>query len=312
METRSLGRTDLRMTEISLGTWGLAEQSYGRVTPERFDETVRKALDLGVNTFDLSPLWGDGEGERRIGRALAGATLDTVVVTRGGARRRHGSLVQSFGMTDLIADCEGSLSRLGRETIDLWLLHNPGDATLREDGWREAVQRLEEDGKIRAWGVSAGDAEEARLALRAGAQALCITHNLLHPGNLSDLREELAEQGCGVMARSPLMYGMLAGHWAPDRLFAKDDHRSHRWSHFAFGERIRQVNELRFLVGPRHPDLATAALRFVLADGHVTSATVGARSPYQIAAAVEAASGPPFMSDDELRRLEKVRDEVGI
>lgn len=312
MQTRSLGRTDLRPSEITLGTWGLAEQSYGKVTPERFDETVRKAIDVGVTTFDLAPLWGDGEGERRVGRLLAEAGMDGVVITRGGSRREDGELRQTFGIDDLIADCEGSLERLGREHVDLWLLHNPGDATLRKDEWKEAVERLERDGKIRAWGVSVGDADEARLAIGAGAQAICLTYNMLRPNDLEDLAADVATAGCGVLARSPLMYGLLAGHWTRDRLFAPDDHRSHRWNHVAFGERIRQVNELRFLLGENHPDLATAALRFVLTNTQVTSAIVGARSPYQIASAVDAASGPPYLTDDEITRLGKVRDAAGI
>lgn len=312
MQTRSLGRTDLSLSEITLGTWGLAEQSYGRITPERFDETVKKAIDAGVTSFDCAPLWGDGEGERRLGRLLSTAGMDGVVITRAGSRREDGVVRQTFGLADLIRDCDDSLQRLGREHVDLWLLHNPGDATLRKDEWREAVERLERDGKIRAWGVSVGDAEEARLAIGAGAQAICLTYNMLRPNDLEDLAADIATAGCGVLARSPLMYGMLAGHWTRDRLFAEDDHRGRRWNQVAFGERVRQVNELRFLVGKDHPDLATAALRFVLTSAHVTTAVVGARSPYQIASAVDAASGPPYLSDDDVLRLKKVRDAAGI
>ena len=66
MQTRSLGRTDLRLSEIALGTWGLASWSYGKVLPSHFEETVRSAIEKGVTTFDLAPLWGDGEGERKV------------------------------------------------------------------------------------------------------------------------------------------------------------------------------------------------------------------------------------------------------
>jgi len=308
MKTRSLGRTDLRLSEITLGTWGLSEQSYGSVSASQVEWTIRAAIESGVTTFDLAPLWGDGEGERQVGRMVSEAKIDAVLVTRGGARRVDGKLQQGFSTEELVADCEGSLERLGREQIDLWLLHNPGDEVLRRDGWREAVERLEEDGKIRAWGASVGDAEEARLAIDAGAQALCLTHNLLSPGTLDELRDDVAAAGCGVLARSPLMYGMLAGHWNADRRFSNRDHRAQRWNTTAFSERIRQVDELRFLVGDRHPDLATAALRFVLTHSAVTTAIVGARAPYQIAAAVEAADGPPYLADDEVIRLAKLRD----
>ena len=312
MQTRSLGRTDLRLSEIALGTWGLAEQSYGPVAAERFDETVRAAIDGGVTTFDVAPIWGDGEAERRVGSLVRDAAIDPVIVTRGGARRVEGKLVQSFTVADLIEDCEGSLRRLGREQIEVWLLHGPGDVTMRDDAWREAVDRLEEQGKIRAWGVAVGDAEEARIACAAGAQAICITHNMLSPFDLEVIAAEVSSAGCGVLARSPLMYGMLAGQWATSRRFPETDHRARRWHKAALSERIRQINELRFLVGDDHKDLATAALRFVLTNSVVTSALSGARTPAQIESAVEAASGPPYIAAEDMARYAKIRDGFKI
>ncbi|GAB5545919.1 MAG: aldo/keto reductase [Sandaracinaceae bacterium] len=310
MNTRSLGRTDLRLSEIALGTWGLASGAYGPVTPERVDETLKAAIDAGVTTFDVSPVWG--EAEARVGAAIEDAKIDAVVITRAGARLVDGELQQSFETDALIADCEASLERLGREQIDLWLLHNPGDVTLRRETFQEAVAQLEEEGKIRAWGVSVGDAEEARLAIAAGAQAICLTYNLLRPGALDDLTTELATNGCGVLARSPLMYGMLGGQWHESRVFSEDDHRKRRWSSEAFLERLRHVAAMRFLVGDDHPDLATAALRFVLAQPQVSTALVGARAPRQIRSAVEAATGSPWIGDEDAVRLAKIRSQLGI
>lgn len=313
MQSRSLGRTDLVLSEITLGTWGLAEQSYGQVAPTRFDAVIRAAVDAGVTSFDLAPLWGDGDAERRVGRWIADAKLDEpVIITRGGVERVDGALRRSFASDDLVRGCEASLERLGRETIELFLLHNPGEEALRKEEWREAIDQLEQQGKIRSWGVSVGNADEARIAITAGAHAICITHNLISPQALDDLAPEIARAGCGVLARSPLAYGLLSGQWTASRLFPKDDHRSRRWSTLVLSERVRQVSALRFLVGARHPDLATAALRFVLTHAAVSSAVVGARSPAQIHAAADAADGPPYLSDDEVMRLVKVRDQAGI
>lgn len=310
MHTRSLGRTDLRLSEIALGTWGLATGAYGPVTEERFDATLRAALDAGITTFDCAPVWG--ESEAHVGRALADAKIDGVVVTRAGARFVDSKLQRTFDVDALIADCEASLTRLGRDVIDLWMLHNPGDVTIRGGGWREAVERLEEAGKIRAWGMSVGDAADARVAVKSGAQAICVTHNLLVSSVLDDLVTELAENGVGVLARSPLMYGLLAGQWSEGRGFAEDDHRYRRWGKAVFEERLQQVDDLRFLVGADHPDLATAALRYVLTHSAVTCAITGARNPYQVGAAVDAASGPPYIGDEDMLRLAKVRGFAGL
>lgn len=307
LPTRALGRTDLRLSEITLGTWGLAEESYGPVAPATFDAVLHAAIDAGITTFDVAPLWGDGEAERRVGAAIAERGVESTVITRAGVRRVKGVLEGTFDRDALIADCEGSLERLGRDEIDLWLLHNPGDEVLRQDGFRQAVERLEEAGKIRAWGVSVGDAEEARLAIEAGAQAICMTYNLLATHELEDLTAEITRAGCGVLARSPLMFGLLAGQWSEMKQFDDDDHRGRRWGLDAFAQRIRQVEQRRFLVGDGCPDLATAALRFVLAHPLVSTAIVGARTARQARhAAAAAENGAPYLRDDDVARLRKL------
>ena len=291
MQTRSLGRTDLVLSEIALGTWGLAEQSYGPVPPERLDAVVRAALDAGVTTFDVAPLWGNGEAERSVGRLLAGSKLEEpVVITRGGVERVEGKLRQSFASDDLVRGCEASRERLGRETIELFLLHNPGVDVLRSESWREAVEGLEQEGKIRAWGASVGSVDEARVAIAAGARAVCITHHMIAPQALEDLTSDIARAGCGILARSPLSHGLLAGQWSSSRLFGAGDHRARRWSATTFTERVHEMNKLRQAVGSEHRDLPTAALAFVLKHPAVTSALVGARTPAQILAAAEVAS----------------------
>lgn len=291
MQTRSLGRTDLVLSEIALGTWGLAEQTYGPVPPERLDRVIAAAIEAGVTTFDVAPLWGDGEAERRVGHFLAESKLEEpVVITRGGAERVEGKLRQSFASDDLVRGCEASLERLGRDTIELFLLHNPGVEELRREAWREAVESLEQEGKIRAWGVSVGSADEARVALAAGARAVCLTYHMVSPEMLDDLASDLARSGAGVLARSPLSHGLLAGQWSSSRLFGAGDHRARRWSANTFMQRVHETNKLRQAVGPEHRDLPTAALAFVLKNPAVASALVGARTPAQILAAAEASS----------------------
>jgi aryl-alcohol dehydrogenase-like predicted oxidoreductase len=314
MQSRSVGRTDVRVSEIALGTWGLAEQSYGPVDPMRFDETVKAAIEKGVTTFDLAPLWGDGEGERRVGKILSEAKGDFVVASRGGARRKDGKIQTGFATDDLIADCEGSLERLGREAIDLWLLHGPGEGVLLKEAeqWKAAIEKLEQDGKIRAWGASVGGAEEARLAIAAGAKVLCLPYNLLRPKELDDLTSDLRTAGCGVMVRSPLMYGLLSGQWNAQRHFPNNDHRRERWTPAMFVERVRHVDSFRFLVDGEIGDMATAAIRFVLQHSAVSCALVGARSPYQISAAVEAAKGPPYLRDEVIARIARVRTSMSL
>lgn len=308
MNTRTLGKTDLTATEVALGTWGLAEQAYGEVEPTRLRSVIDAALAAGVRTFDVAPLWGDGEAERQVGDALAESGVDdALVITRGGLRRDEGELVADFREDTLRRELDASLERLGRDQVELLLLHNPSDAVILKADWRGAVERMLDEGTIAAWGMSVGGPEDARLAIAAGAQAICLPHNMVSAHRLDDLLTELATAGCAVLARSPLMYGLLAGQWSTMRRFDDDDHRSRRWGPDAFDARIRQVEKLAFLADSEHGDLATAALRFVLSNSLVSCALVGARTPRQIEHAVAAAErGAPYINDDDMARISKL------
>lgn len=289
MQTRSLGMTDIRLSEIALGTWGLASGAYGRVEPSRYEAVVRQAWDRGVTTFDVAPLWGHTESEWRTAAALGDHLKHAVLISRVGRVREGKDLVSRFDSQSIIEQVEASLGRLGRSDIDVLLLHHPPLKVLHSDLFRKGVEHLITTGKIRTWGASISSIEEGRLAIETGARAICLTHHLLEPDVLHELASDIESHGCGVIVRSPLCYGLLSGAWSKDTVFdASSDHRSRRWDREAFLTRLDQVESKRFLVQGEVPDLATAALRFVLASPLVTTACVGARSTAQIAHAVRA------------------------
>jgi aryl-alcohol dehydrogenase-like predicted oxidoreductase len=307
MEHRILGSTEIKLSEVSLGTWGLAAQAYGPVTDSRFERTVEAALDAGITTFDMAPLWGEGRAERIVGHVTAARRDELTYVSRAGAALQDGKLQHRFDADSLRRDCEESLRQLNTDRIDLWLLHHPPEETWQQQEWRETVERLREEGKIRAWGASVPTAAQARMAISAGAEAISIVYNLIASDALSDLADELSTAQCGVLACSPLAYGLLAGHWSAQRRFRSEDHRSRRWTSHALAERVRQVDELRFLVHDDVRSMTMAAIRFVLANAHVTSAVVGARAPHQAKAAVHAVGeGEPYLPAQDMERISQV------
>ena len=302
MQTRALGRlSDVRLSEISLGTWGLASGAYGKVEPSCYEAVIKRAWEAGITTFDVAPLWGEGESEWRTAAALGDDLSKAVFVSRAGQSKEGGRILGRFDSQSLIDEVEGSLRRLGRDSIDVLLLHNPPLKVLRSDLYRKGVDHLVETGKIRSWGASVVSAEAGRAALEAGAHALGIAHHALDPHVLRELDAALSGAGAGVLVRSPLCYGLLAGRWSADTKFDKDDHRSRRWDTASFAERLRQVEELGFLVKGDVPDLATGALRFALSSRHVTSVAVGARTVEQVtsAASASAAEGKTSALGDE-------------
>lgn len=301
--TRVLGATDVRVSEIALGCWGLAAQSYGKVESAQFEATVRAAWEAGVTTFDIAPTWGDGAGERRLGLALGSDLANAVIVGRVGQTMVEGRVQAQFDAPAIVRDVEQSLQRLGRSTIDVLLLHNPPPKVIATEFFLKGVSYLQTSGMIRCWGASVGTLEEARLAIEHGAQVLCLVYNLAHRTELPDLVSQIEARGIGVLVRSPLLYGVLSGRFTADTKHPEDDHRSRRWSEDAWKRRLDDVERYRFLVAGDVPDLATAALRFVLSSPVVGAAIVGARTPEQIRHAALASREPPYLPADHVAKL---------
>lgn len=300
--TRKLPGTDLSFSELTLGTWGLCADAYGRVEPELRDKTLNHALALGVRSFDMAPCWGDdGLSERLVAKAVGGRRDEVVYITRAGKIPHDTGLESDFSPEGLRSACEASLGRLGTDRIDVWLLHNPSEAELRHEETRETAMALQTEGKVRAWGASVCTEEEARAALSVGAQVVCVPFNLLTPHVFWDLEATASAQNVGVLARSTLLYGMLSGRFGPGKRFGPTDHRAQRWLPDALKERVRQTHELRdHHVGASAPTLLSLALRFVLAHDAVTSAVLGPRSPEQLETAVSVLSGErPLLSDPQ-------------
>jgi aryl-alcohol dehydrogenase-like predicted oxidoreductase len=119
--------------------------------------------------------------------------------------------------------------------------------------------------------------------------------------------------GVGVMSRSPLGYGLLAGLWAKDREFKDPDHRADRWTKLELERRVEQLDALRFLVKGDVQTMRAAAVRFVLSNHLVSSVVLGPRSGVQLEQLVrETGSGPCYLPDADLMALPRALPRVGI
>jgi aryl-alcohol dehydrogenase-like predicted oxidoreductase len=310
MQTRTIGQTGIRLSEVTLGTWGLATSAYGeQIEPSRFEAVVKTAWEHGVTTFDVAPLWGDGASEWRTAAALGDFLRDAIFITRVGQQQVNGKLSNRFDAQGILESVDASLRRLGRDRLDVLLLHQAPVKVLASDIFRKGIEHLRMVGKIGAWGASVTTLDEARAALAAGAQTLCLAHHLLDPHLLGELDTDLPSPGASVLVRSPLCYGLLSGTWSADRRFSENDHRSRRWDAASLAARVGQLEECRFLVQGEVPDLATASLRYALSSPRVASLCVGARTPEQIAHAARASRPAPLLPPRDLERLDAVARE---
>jgi aryl-alcohol dehydrogenase-like predicted oxidoreductase len=202
---------------------------------------------------------------------------------------------------------------LQRERIDCLLLHNPSLQAVQNPELREFCEELRAQGRITAWGVSAGTTDVGRAAIEAGAQVLELAYNIFRTRELNELERDITQHDVGVLARSVLAHGLLSGFWPHDKQFVSGDHRNERWSNDELKNRIVQLNALRAMHSPELPTIRAVALRFVLFHARVSSVVLGPRSCLQLDQLVrEAGKGPPYLDPFNFHQLRQRLVNVGV
>jgi aryl-alcohol dehydrogenase-like predicted oxidoreductase len=297
---------------MALGTWGLSGDGSGPVDDAAQERVLERALEMGFSLVDTADAYGGGRMERQVGRAIADRT-DVVIVTKGGTDRTTSPARKRFDGPFLRESLERSLRRLGRDYVDVYLLHNPSSEALRGGQAVDVVQALKAEGKILHWGVSVGDVEVGRMALRCEAEVIELAYSLVNGADLHRLAGEIMVSGAGVLARSTLAYGLLAGGWSNDKAFEPGDHRADRWTRMELERRIQQVASMRFLVHGDVQTMRAAAVRYVLANRIVSTAVLGPRSVTQLEDIVrEVGMGPVYLRDEDLMRIPRALENMGI
>lgn len=303
------------VSELGIGTWGLGGEAYGAVEEADAEKVLRRAVEIGFSLVDTADAYGGGKMERLCGRVLKDHP-DLVVVTKIGLDRTLIPARKCFDPAYLRSAVERSQKRLQGSSgapIPVVLMHHPTPEAVHLGEATDALAQMKKDGLLRHWGVCAGDEDVARAAVDKGAEILELPYNLMHPIDLHRLAGDIMVGGCGVLAHSVLSYGLLAGHWAPDKSFDTSDHRNDRWTKLELEHRVAQLDAVRFLVKGDVHTLRGAAVRFVLANHLVSSAILGPRTVEQLEQLVrETGGGPRYLPDDDLRQLPRALDKVGI
>jgi aryl-alcohol dehydrogenase-like predicted oxidoreductase len=312
MRTRDLGTTGLRVSELALGTWGLSGEGYGTVEESEQDAVIDRALAVGITLFDTADTYAGGEMEKRLGRRLPKGT-EVSVVTKVGTSSEGTLLKKDFSAQNLRISTERSLERLGRDRIDVLLLHNPSPKTLSRGEAVATMKELVELGLAHTWGVSAGSPECSTAAASAGAPVIELAYNAFHWRELSVIADSVREKKIGILARSVLAYGLLCGAWPTNKEFPSEDHRSERWTADELKRRIVQLNALRPSVYGNVQSLRSVAVRYVLANPLVSSAVIGPRKGGQLDQLVrDAGKERRYFPEGGLESLENRVRGIGI
>jgi aryl-alcohol dehydrogenase-like predicted oxidoreductase len=324
LKYRDLGQTGMRVSEISLGTWAFGD-GWGTVGEDDALSALNRAVDLGVNFLDTADVYGDGRSEKLIGRLLKNRPNDEILVATKAGRRLDPHTPEGYDYDNLSAFAERSLKNLGVEALDLLQLHCPPTEVYRQDSTFEALDRLQNAGKVRNYGVSVEKIEEARMALEyPGVVTVQIIFNVFRQKPAEEFFPLAEERNVGILARVPLASGLLSGKMRADRVFSEDDHRNFNREGQAFdrGETfsgvdfetgLRAAEELKDLV-PEGNTLAQFALRWILMHPAVSCAIPGGKNPSQVEDNVAAVEMPP-LPDEAMQRAREiydshVRDEI--
>jgi aryl-alcohol dehydrogenase-like predicted oxidoreductase len=302
MEHRPLGRTGFNVSSISFGAWAIGG-TWGAVDDRESLGALHRALDVGVNFFDTADVYGDGHSERLLA-TLRRERPDTsfYIATKAG-RRLSPHNAAGYNRANLTAFVERSLKNLEVDALDLLQLHCPPPEVYETPEVFAILDDLVKEGKLRFYGVSVEQVEEARKAIKyPGVQTVQIIFNMFRQRPAEVFFAEAKERKVGILARLPLSSGMLAGKMTRATTFAADDHRlfNRRGEAFDVGETfsgidfeagLAAVEELRPLV-PAGCSLASFALRWILMEDAVTCAIPGAKRPSQVEENARAADLP--------------------
>jgi aryl-alcohol dehydrogenase-like predicted oxidoreductase len=312
MHYRHFGRTGWNISTIGFGAWEIGGE-WGQVDDLVSLAALHRAVELGINFFDTSDVYG--HSEQLLGRFLKECRAPIFIATKVG-RRINPHVASGYNLQSLTAFVERSLKKLDIERLDLLQLHCPPFEVYYMPETFGALDDLVQQGKVQYYGVSVQKVEEALKAIEfPNVQSIQIIYNMFRqrPAELFFQRARLRKTA--VIARVPLASGMLTGKMKPDTYFDKEDHRffnrngevfdrGETFSGVDYAVGLQAVEELRALV-PAGSSLAQFALRWILMSDAVTCTIPGARQPGQVEDNAAAADLPP-LSDTTMARVMEI------
>ena len=292
MQYRKFGSTDLLISEIGFGTWAIGGGAMIGNTPIGWGDAddvvsvkaIHAALDAGINFFDTADIYGLGHSEEILGKTI-GNKKEMIVATKVGNVSRNEQFSVDYSKEYILKACNASLKKLKRNVIDYYQLHSARIAHLQNGECIDAMQQLQQQGKIRYWGISLNTFDplpEAEFFIdKKIGHGFQLVLNLLNQKTLPLLKQS-SQNGYGVIVRMALQFGMLTGKFDGGVNFSANDHRKNRLTKDVIDVSNNALIPVWALCKKYNCSKTQLALSFILSYPEVSTVIAGIRTAGQV------------------------------
>jgi aryl-alcohol dehydrogenase-like predicted oxidoreductase len=329
MEKINLPGTDVKITPLTFGAWAIGGWFWGGAEEKESIRAIESAIENGMTTIDTAPIYGFGQSEEIVGKAIKGKRDKVQILTKFGLRwdvvtpNKHiekttdnqGNAISVYRLgtkESVIQECENSLRRLGTDHIDLFQQHWPDSHTPVEETM-EALEILKKQGKIKAGGVSNYSAEQMA---EADKYFRLTSNQVPYSMVLRDIEKELIPyciaNNKAIIVYSPLQRGILTGKITADYKFNEGDHRPD--TPFYKEPNLSRINrfleEIKPIAESKNATLAQLVIRWTLYQPGITCVLVGARNEKQVLENIKAAE--LTISPDEMKIIDAKLNNLNL
>jgi aryl-alcohol dehydrogenase-like predicted oxidoreductase len=299
VDKRKIGSLEVSLAGVGCNNFGW------RIDADATAAVVNAALDAGINFFDTADVYGSGQSEEYLGRALKGRRDKVMIATKFGMKMGEGK--EGAKPEYIRQAAEASLRRLGTDHIDLYQIHQPDPSTPVGDTLR-ALDELVKAGKVREIGCSNFSAEQLREAFEVkGPRFVSVQNNysLLHREPEAEVLPECRRQGIAFLPYFPLANGLLTGKYRKGQAFPKSSRADDGFGPKVFTEEnLSLVEQLGGFAESRGHTLLELAVSWLASNQVIASVIAGAKTPEQVK--VNASAVAWRLSEADLAAVDRI------